>query len=37
MIVKPNPEMAHREIAVTTELVRRNLKMVVILCKVISV
>jgi hypothetical protein len=28
--------MAHGEIAVTTELVRRNIKMVVIICKVVS-
>jgi|GEM_PF-3012328 hypothetical protein len=28
--------MAHGEIAVTTELVRKNIKMVVIICKVVS-
>jgi glutamate racemase len=28
--------MAHGEIAVTTELVRRNIKMVVIICNVVS-
>jgi hypothetical protein len=28
--------MAHGEIAVTTEIVRRNIKMGVIICKVVS-
>jgi hypothetical protein len=35
-IKNQTPEMAHGEIAVTTELLRRDIKMVVIIGKVVT-